>query len=138
MATRKRSPHQGIATRHARACPAGDGGDCDCTPTYQAQVWDAGAKQRITETFSTITAARRWRQDAYAALRAGTLTADRGPTLEEAADDWLEAARAGIVALGRALQAVSDPWLRTESRQAGAPCAWPPARDHTAAAAAVR
>jgi hypothetical protein len=45
----------------------------------------------------TITAARRWRQDAHAALRAGTLTADRGQTLREAADDWLAAARAGIV-----------------------------------------
>jgi integrase len=97
MATRKRSSDQGIATRHARSCPGKSGGRCDCAPTYQAQVWDAGAKQRITETFSTITAARRWRQDAYAALRAGTLTADRGPTLDQAAREWLEAARAGIV-----------------------------------------
>ena len=97
MAARKRSSDQGIATRHARSCPARDEGRCDCNPTYQAQVWDAGAKQRITETFSTITAARRWRQDAYAALRAGTLTADRGPALDQSAHDWLEAARAGIV-----------------------------------------
>ena len=97
MATRKRNSDQGIATRHARSCLTRDDGRCDCSPTHQAQVWDAGAEQRITETFSTITAARRWRQDAYAALRAGTLTADRGPTLDQAAHGWLEAARAGIV-----------------------------------------
>jgi integrase len=70
---------------------------CTCSPTFQAQVWDAAAGKRITETFSTISAARRWRQDAYAALRAGTLSADRGRTLADAADDWLIAARAGIV-----------------------------------------
>jgi integrase len=85
----------GITERHARRCPGPDA--CDCTPTFKAQVYDARAGKRITRTFSTITAARQWRQDAASALRAGTLTADRGPTLAEAADDWLEAARAGIV-----------------------------------------
>ena len=48
-------------------------------------------------TFPTISAARRWRQDAYAAVRSGDLTAERGPTVREAADAWLDAARAGIV-----------------------------------------
>jgi integrase len=38
---------------------------------------------------TTITGARQWREDARSALRAGTLTADRGPTLREAADEWL-------------------------------------------------
>jgi integrase len=87
---------QGITERHARACRHGNG-RCTCTPTFKAQVWDAKAGKRITETFPTITAARQWRQDGYAALRAGTLTADRGPTLQDAADEWLDAARAGIV-----------------------------------------
>jgi integrase len=87
----------GITVRHARSCPARDGGNCGCTPTFQAQVWDAKAGKRITRSFTTITAARRWRQDAASSLRAGTMTADRGPTLQETADDWLDAARAGIV-----------------------------------------
>ena len=87
---------KGITERHARSCRHRDG-RCTCTPTFKVQVWDAKAGKRITETFTTITAARQWRQDAYAALRAGTLTADRGPTLDEAAAVWLEAARAGIV-----------------------------------------
>jgi integrase len=86
----------GITERHARNC-AHPAARCTCTPKFQAQVWDAQAGKRITESFPNRTAARQWRQDAYAQLRAGTLTADRGPSLQEAADDWLEAARAGIV-----------------------------------------
>jgi integrase len=84
----------GISERHSRSCA---GSPCTCTPTFKATVWDARAGKRIIRSFSTITAARQWRQDAYAALRAGTLSADRGPTVEEAAEAWLEAARAGIV-----------------------------------------
>ncbi len=72
-------------------------GRCTCSPTFEAQVWDAHVGKRITRSFPTITAARRWRQDAYAALRSGRLTADAGPTLAEAAENWLDAARAGIV-----------------------------------------
>jgi integrase len=87
----------GITERHARSCPSSDGGRCDCAPTYKAQVYDAAAGKRITKTFPNVTAARQWRQDAASELRAGTLSADRGPTLNEAADDWLDAARAGIV-----------------------------------------
>ncbi len=83
----------GITERHARACVEEP---CTCTPTFKAQVWDAGTEKRLTKTFTTITAARQWRQDAASSLRAGTLTADRGPTLEQAAEDWLAAARAGI------------------------------------------
>jgi integrase len=87
----------GISERHSRSCPARDGGRCCCSPTWQAQVWDARAGKRITRSFATITAARQWRQDASSALRAGTLSADHGPTLAEAAEDWLDAARASIV-----------------------------------------
>jgi hypothetical protein len=86
----------GIAARHARGCRHRES-RCTCSPTFKAQVWDAQVGKRITKTFPTITAARRWRQDAYAALRSGTLTADAGSTLAEAADNWLDAARAGIV-----------------------------------------
>lgn len=96
MSKKDRTPEPGITPRHARGCRHRES-RCTCTPTFQAQVWDTAAGKRITETFATISAARRWRQDAYAALRAGTLSADRGPTLGQAADEWLTAARAGIV-----------------------------------------
>lgn len=41
-----------------------------------------------------ITAAKQWRADAIAALRAGTMTTGRGPTLADAVDAWLTAMRA--------------------------------------------
>jgi integrase len=85
---------QGITSRHARGCRHRES-RCTCKPTFQAQVWDARAQKRITRSFATITGARQWRQDAASALRAGTLSANRGPTLQEAADDWLTCARAG-------------------------------------------
>jgi hypothetical protein len=50
-----------------------------------------------SKTFTTITAARQWRTDAMAALRAGTMTTSRGPTLNDAVDRWLDALRAGHV-----------------------------------------
>jgi integrase len=93
MSNRNGSRDQGITARHARACA---GEPCTCTPTFKAQVYDARVGKRLTKTFTTITAARQWRQDAASSIRAGTLTADRGPTLEQAAEDWLAAARAGI------------------------------------------
>jgi hypothetical protein len=45
---------------------------------YQVQVCDKTVEKWITKTFSTKTAARQWRHDAYAALRARTLGASRG------------------------------------------------------------
>lgn len=87
------SKRDGIAPRHARGCPHQTGGRCmggGC-PTYQAEAWDAAAGKRIYKTFPTKSAARRWRQDAYSALRARTMSADRGPKLDDALDRWLDA-----------------------------------------------
>lgn len=86
---------RGIRARHADSCRAPDG-TCDCAPTFKAEAFDPKAERRIYRTFPTITAARRWRQDAYSALRAGTMSADHGPTLQQAGTAWLAAARAGI------------------------------------------
>jgi integrase len=94
--TNRTGAEPGITIRHARSCRHRES-RCTCDPRYRAEAFDAATGKRMYKTFPTITAARRWRQDAYAALRAGTLTAARGPTLREAADDWLTAARAGIV-----------------------------------------
>ena len=71
MAARKRSSEQGITPCHARGCRHRET-RCTCTPTFKVQVWDARAGKRITRTFPTITAGRRWRHDAIAALRRGT------------------------------------------------------------------
>ncbi len=88
----------------------------------------AGASLALSPT---ITAARRWRQDAYAALRAGTLTADRGQTLREAADDWLAAARAGIVRIFHNVRESYDRG-REAARAAGADAARVPPRGPSA------
>jgi integrase len=87
----------GIEARHARSCASRSGGRCNCTPTFQANVFDARAAKRIRKTFPTKTAARQWRSDAIVALRRGELSADRGPTLAAAAERWLADVRAGHI-----------------------------------------
>jgi integrase len=64
---------------------------------YCAVVYDKATGKKRSKTFTTITAARQWRTDAMAALRAGTMSTDRGPILREAADQWLKDARDGHI-----------------------------------------
>ena len=45
-----RARDRGITARHARGCRHRDG-PCTCTPTFQAQVYDAAVGKRITKTF---------------------------------------------------------------------------------------
>lgn len=82
----------GITVRHQRACERhtrAGGMKCVCTgdwPHYQAKVYDAKTEKRIPKTFATLTEAKRYRQDGYAELRAGKLSADRGPKFDEAVE----------------------------------------------------
>src|SRR5438552_2215766 len=94
---RRRRPHEGIEVRHSRRCPATQGGTCACAPTYQAQVWSPRDQKPIRKTFSTLAAARAWRQESQVAVRRGTLGAPSPITLTEAAEEWLAAAAAGRV-----------------------------------------
>lgn len=88
----------GIDVRHSKACVSRTSARCDCTPTYQANVFDARTGRRIRKTFPTKTAAKLWRQDAVVAVRHGTLAESRpSTTVREACDAWLVDARAGIV-----------------------------------------
>ena len=96
MSKRNRSRDQGI-TRASRPLVPANGGARARAPDFRRRCATHRPGSADHQTFATITAARQWRQDAASAIRAGTLTADRGPTLREAADDWLAAARAGIV-----------------------------------------
>ena len=91
----KRLP-EGISLRHARSCPSRSGDRCRCTPRYQAQAWSPRDRKRLTRTFPTLAAARSWRYDALVGLRRGTLRAAGGVTLNQAADEWLSAAQAGL------------------------------------------
>ena len=92
----KRLP-EGISLRHARSCPSRSGNRCRCTPRYQAQAWSPRDRKRLTRTFPTLAAARSWRYDALVGLRHGTLRAAGGVTLNQAADEWRNAAQAGLV-----------------------------------------
>jgi hypothetical protein len=60
---------KGITERHARSCRSRKKGRCDCSPTFQADVWDGREKRRIRRTFDTLPAAQQWRRDALIALR---------------------------------------------------------------------
>ena len=88
---------EGITIRHSRSCRAPSGERCRCDPTYQAQVWSARDRKRLSRSFPTLAAARTWRQDAHVALRQGKLRPSGAVTLREAARDWLEGARAAVI-----------------------------------------
>jgi integrase len=87
----------GIQARHARACPSRQSGSCNCNPTYQAHAWDAKAERKVRKTFATRTAAKQWRHDTIAGIRAGDVSADRGPLLEDAIKLWLADMRSGVI-----------------------------------------
>jgi integrase len=70
---------------------------CSCTPSYQAQVWSPRDQKPIRKTFATLADARAWRQESQVALRKGTLRAPSQTTLQQAADEWLDAAAAGVI-----------------------------------------
>jgi integrase len=95
----------GIEPRHARACASrqqNGGGRCNCTPTWQANVWDNRQQKRIRKTFPTISAAMRWRRAAVVAVEQGTLAEARPKTtVREVCEQWLADARAGIVRTSR-------------------------------------
>ena len=88
---------EGISLRHQRTCPSREGNRCRCTPSYQAQAWSARDRKRLTRTFPTLAAAKGWRHDAIAGLRSGALVVGGQATLKQAAAEWLEAAKAGLI-----------------------------------------
>jgi len=60
-------------------------------------VWSAREKKRIRKHFATLAAARSWRADAQVALRRRTMRAPSATTVRQAAAEWLQGARAGLV-----------------------------------------
>jgi integrase len=93
----RRSRPEGIVPRHARHCASREGPACDCRPAYQAQVWSPRDQKTLRKTFRTLADARAWRAESKSALRGGTMRAPTRTTLAKAAEDWLSAAKAGVV-----------------------------------------
>jgi|SRR5579862_4475179 len=87
----------GVQVRHARRCQASSGGRCSCVPCFQAQVWSPRDRKPIRKSFRELADAVAWRQEAQVALRRGTLRAPSPQTLQEAAEEWLAAAEAGVI-----------------------------------------
>ena len=88
---------EGIEVRHRTDCQAHEGGRCYCSPAYRASVYDKRAGKLVRRTFPTLAAARSWRADANGVVRRGHLSADRAPTLREAADLWVRGASEGTI-----------------------------------------
>ena len=95
--SRPRRRAEGIVVRHSRRCASREGETCDCHPGYQAQVFSRRDGRTIRKTFPTLADARAWRAESQAALRRGTLRAPTRTTLAEAANEWLQATREGVI-----------------------------------------
>ena len=102
-------PEKGIAVRYAK----------DGTPSYRGRVWSARDEKQLSGPwFPTISQARNWRQDALVAIRKGTMRAPAAISVREAAEQFIDGARARTVLdrSGRPYKPSSirnyDGWLR--------------------------
>ena len=88
---------EGINVRHRLNCTSRSGGSCSCQPAYQAQAWSALEGKQIRKTFASLADAKAWRQNTQVGLRQGTVRTPSPTTLNQAASEWLAAARTGVV-----------------------------------------
>ncbi len=83
----------GVWQRHSSKCKRGKG--CKCP--WQASVYSKRDGKKIRKAFPSQAAAKAWREDAKPAVRKNAMRAPTSTTLREAADAWLEGARAGLI-----------------------------------------
>jgi integrase len=91
MAAKTGTP--GIRQRHGRGCK--QQGRCRCP--WEAFVYSKRDGKKIRKTFPTREAAIAWRDDAKPAVRRNELRAPTSITLAEAAEQWLEGVRSGVI-----------------------------------------
>lgn len=99
MAERKKAP-TGLVARHSRACASRAGGNCNCTPAWEAWVYSRREGRKIRKRFSgkgAFTQAKDWRAEAHTAVRKHTLKSPTRTKVAEAAEEWLKGAREGII-----------------------------------------
>ena len=82
----------GVRQRHGLRCR---GGRCSCP--WEAWVYSKRDHKKIGQTFPTKAAAVGWREDAKPQVRKRLLRPPTQTTLREAATDWLEGARSGVI-----------------------------------------
>ena len=96
MSSTKPKPVPGIETRHRKDCRTRAGGGCNCQPSYRARF--SGPSGRIVSPwFPTLAAAKNWRIDTQARVKQGVYFEPTRITLEQAAHDFIQGARAGTV-----------------------------------------
>ena len=83
----------GVEQRHGRGCARR--GRCQCP--WRAFVYSKRDGKKIRRTFSTKAAAVGWRDDARGAVRRKEMRAPTTTTLEQAAGEWFEGARQGVI-----------------------------------------
>ena len=90
----------GVEPRYARDCPAtGWNLDrCTCSPTYRGTAWSRKDGRLLkSPPFASATAAKNWAQDARVDLRRGVRRAPPPLTVNQLADRWVDALKAGRV-----------------------------------------
>jgi integrase len=88
---------EGIEVRHARSCASRDGKRCNCEPGYRVAAYDAISKRKVSKTFRTLGAARRWRAAAQTQTAKGVRLAGTGQMLRDAADAFVDGIASGAI-----------------------------------------
>jgi integrase len=88
---------EGIEVRHARSCAARDGKRCNCEPGYRVAAYDAISKRKVSKTFRTLGAARRWRAAAQTQAAKGVRLAGTSQTLRDAAEAFVDGIATGTI-----------------------------------------
>lgn len=95
--TASRSRHAGIQVWHRSSCASRAGRNCNCRPTYRAEVWSARDEKKIRKTFTSLAEAKAWRSDALGEIRRGSMRAPSAVTLAQAGIAWLAGAADGSI-----------------------------------------
>jgi integrase len=89
----RRNLPQGIRIRHSRGC---DREHCRCT-ALEAFVYDKRTDRKLRKTFTNVSEATAWRQDAQVGVRRGALRAPASVTVREKADALIAGMKAGTI-----------------------------------------
>ncbi|MCP9486374.1 MAG: hypothetical protein MSC30_10975 [Gaiellaceae bacterium MAG52_C11] len=88
---------EGIEVRHTRACASRGGKRCNCEPGYRVAAYDAISKRKVSRTFRTLGAARRWRATAQTQAAKGVRLAGTAQTLLNAAEALVDGIASGAI-----------------------------------------
>jgi integrase len=91
-----RTRFQGVFARHQHHCTIGDGGRCNCKPSYYGVCYDRARKKRVkTKRLPTADAARNARADIVRLLEQGEAPITNAVRLSDAREQFITAAREG-------------------------------------------